>query len=237
MPTWAVSLIGESIDLQELVRLFNADKARVVHRNDQFDLESDDFTTLDAAIDVHTTATALLASLNGAATLHIPYYKPVRVGAVHELFEDGRRSAHVFAEGFGPIRFGISASGTVGGAPTVGPVTPIGSRLVELAARYPIAHEVLELLAKGAPDWVALYKLLECIERSVSKAKFTSWISNSDLRLIRHTANSAAAIGVAARHTRVYTKTPKQPMSIDEARIKVLHVVRNWLDALLTDAA
>ena len=57
----------------------------------------------------------------------------------------------------------------------------------------------------------------------------TGWISHADAKRFKHTANSVAILGDAARHGAESTNPPKQPISLEEARNLISKLVRDWI--------
>jgi hypothetical protein len=66
-------------------------------------------------------------------------------------------------------------------------------------------------------SWPQLYRILEEIEH-VKKSVAPDWCNKSDYKRFTHTANSAQAAGIDARHAEITKQTPpKEPMTLSEA--------------------
>jgi hypothetical protein len=106
-------------------------------------------------------------------------------------------------------------------APTKGPI------YLAKADRDPAVREVLQLLAGDHPDWFTLYKVMEIIQADAGG--LDALTKKSDISAFGASANRADVSGEAARHARQKGATPRQTMSLDEARAFIQRVVGDWL--------
>jgi hypothetical protein len=90
---------------------------------------------------------------------------------------------------------------------------------------------VLRVLGRDSLDWYDLYKLHELVQLESGDPVAKGFIQRSILQRLTQTANSADAIGDAARHAPKF-RAPTKPMSLDEAKKHVLGLVKKWLNSL-----
>ncbi len=100
---------------------------------------------------------------------------------------------------------------------------------VDVAVQDPTVSLALRLRNSNEFDWVQMYRVLEIInsDRNITDA---GWVSNSQWRLFKHTANSTAAIGDKARHGHSPQVPPANPMTEEEAVCMTDTILKCWLD-------
>lgn len=230
MARWKVELIGDTPDTALLAALFTAPELRVLNDEGRFLLEAYELEDLQHHTDVLRVARDIVTRMNGATRLEQGSYRNVKVGPVHEARADGTRATTVFVE---PATIDIRASvfppTLVGGVMTE-PVANPASRFVEIASRDQDAHEALDLWADPQHNWMNLYKVVEIIQ-SRDRASLGG-ARSKDLSRFTHTANDEKAGGRDARHARLGTDPPKDPMSLLEADQFVGRLLESWLQSL-----
>ena len=87
----------------------------------------------------------------------------------------------------------------------------------------------LAMFESDADRWGSLYNVVEIIQREMAGAIPSEWISDSDLRLFKHTANDHRAAGETARHHNPRFAPPRDPMSIEEAQAHVRRILDGFV--------
>jgi hypothetical protein len=230
MARWKIELLGDAPDTALLVALFTGPELRVVKDEDCFLLEAHELEDIQHHSDVLRVARDVVTRVNGAARLEHGSYRNVQVGPVHERRADGTRATTVFVE---PATIDVRASvfrpTIVGRVGTESVATP-ARHFVEIAARDQDAHEALDLWADPQHNWMNLYKVFEIIRSRGGTS--LGGVKSKDLSRFRHTANHEKAGGRDARHARLGTDPPKDPMSLPEADQLVRRLLEAWLQSL-----
>jgi hypothetical protein len=230
MARWQVELRGDETDSTLLVALFTAPDLRVVRDDDAFLLESSELEPLGHRSEVFRAAKQILCRTNGAARLQNPSYRNVTVGAIREHRPNGTRATSVFVE---PATIDVRATvfppTIVGGVPTT-PVASPASRFAEAASRDHDAHDALDRWANESHNWVNLYKVFEIV-RSRGGTSLAG-VSDKELSRFTHTANHEKGGGREARHARLGTDPPKDPMSLLEAEQLIARLLKAWLASI-----
>jgi hypothetical protein len=240
MAGWRVQLTGHEFDLRALERQLTAPELRVIQEHDEvrqdhsFYLLSSDFDAMNEAETVLNRAKEYVLYINGLGSILLDSFQPVKIGHILWINEDGSRKAFAFASANLTMRGDVLiAHATVTqpeGAAPPGPPPPSDVQFgVLLAPQDENVAKVLRLW-KQNQDWSALYKVFEVIESDVGGAMWRQgWVSKGEVDRFTGTANSADAIGDAARHGHHKYKSPKKPMSLPDAQALIKHLVGRWL--------
>jgi hypothetical protein len=177
-------------------------------------------------------------------------FEGAEVKAVHSLDSAGAETQHVFP---GPAYAHLQPREFAEMAERLGhprPQLPIGleaidaldaAAVTELAASMPVVGRVLrlvELMLEGDAqiDWGAAYSALETIEHDLHgrgvDGRALGWWTRREREDFKATANSAEALGVAARHGQP-GGVPEPRMSYSDATWYVRRVTARWLSHLL----
>ena len=228
MPNWLVQLTGEKFDLEDLPNCFTVPELKVVEEFDSYYLKSELFDLLQDVNEVRVLAEELRDRMIGAAKLARSNFQPVDLGAVIRQEEDGKRNVYLFPETL-VIRSKLSAKATVRGSRIV-PQVPQPALWVVLAATDDKVAQALRLWGRGSDDWVKLFKLLEIIESDVGGAIYSNeWATKAEVSQFTQTANSAEALGDAARHAKKRVPAPSEPMPIEVARQLLKRLLERWI--------
>jgi hypothetical protein len=88
------------------------------------------------------------------------------------------------------------------------------------------------IAASDASSWVGMYRLYEVIEANVGGERSMQHLncgSGDALKRFKHSANSVAIAGDAARHGKECGLPPTNPMSLEEARAYLNYMLETWL--------
>ncbi|MBN1762727.1 MAG: hypothetical protein JW878_06605 [Methanomicrobia archaeon] len=234
---WYVEITGESFDLEELSKSLNSPELCITQEGNAFILKSTDFNILKDANEVRTRASEILSLINGSARLALEMRKPLEVGSVVEITDDGKRRLFDLIE-FAGCCFGrVSVSTTI--VKANGTVQEQESHQADpivdwiAIARYDTnVATVLRLFNKNL-DWVNLYRIYEVIESDVGGIDNIieeEWTTKRTIKRFKYTANSPDAIGDESRHGKKLMP-PKDPMTFPEARSLIKTLAHKWLSS------
>lgn len=236
---WQVQVLGEDRDLEYLARHLTA-LPRAFRRDEGgpgFIYESCAFALCKTSEEVLETADSEFAVFSGVLSLVQGSSKHLESGGVYRRNTAGSRDAYlrvhdvVHAQYVDEVE--LSVMDADGNAITISSPPSRTERLADLAFSDGAVAKALRLMAR--PDyksWVGLYRLYELIEADVGGRNALTEYGWSTVRAIerfKHSANSIAVAGDAARHGRETGLPPKQPMALDEAHAYITYVVEAWL--------
>ena len=201
---------------------------------DKFVLRSTVFDVLDESPTVAEKAKAILAELSGTTRLILGGHTSMSVGGIYRARDDGGRDYVLNAEpgtyrirGFAPTIIMKRSNGT---EEIRRPADGIPS-LLALATTDNAIAKALRLRNVDSLGWVDLYRIFEVIESDMGRSAILAngWVTDADIKLFKHTANSVAAAGDQARHGKETTAPPAKPLALSEAGTLVDTLMRAWL--------
>jgi hypothetical protein len=231
---WAVRLSGEVMDLEEATGLFGSGhqtvRDNVLPEREAKVLQADEFELLQEETDVYDSAERILVALNAVLYLEDPARRPLTISSVHRRSDSGNWRIAFFAES-GSIRLrGAKARGQAGNLGAPPPPTP-QSIWVQMGLNEEVVADVLSYL-RGTPDWIALYKAYEAMNRDVSglrstKGPVSGWPPQAqigaftrDAQLHRHSKAWCDKKGIASTGA----------MTFDDASALVRSMIRIWIE-------
>jgi hypothetical protein len=235
MSTWSVELIGEPVDLEDLAHWFTQPELNVTRDHHGFQLASSEFAECADASDVISCAERLRTHMLGPACLFRRGFGPIVLGAVVKTDADGTRHTSVRLTEGAKSSSRVYAPTILTGDNTPAQVPPPG-QWAAISLKDPTVAHALRL--RGAPqaDWFRLYKVWEVIEADVGGDVYSrGWATKSEAGRFTRTANSAAALGDAARHAKDRSHPPRNPMTLEEATNFIDRALRLWLLAKAGD--
>ena len=237
---WEVQIQGGASELDYLSRHFTTPQICISKDSDSGNhvLCCDTFDACSTSEAVLHLANEQLVIIYGILRFTRDTVQPLRTGAVYRRHTDGHRDIFVhISEGVqARAEFGVlTVSVTDAFGNLIEQQPPPAERAVVIAA---LAHsdlslaKAMRLLATDSKDWVALYRIREVIESDVGgedMLKKRGWGSAAQMKRFKHSANSVAVAGDAARHGKEAGLPPSNPMSIVEANAYVNYVLHAWL--------
>jgi hypothetical protein len=231
---WAVRLLGDAIDLGAASELFG-DGCQIVRNNvlpdvKEIVLQADEFRLLQNSTEVYNAAERILVALNAVLYLEDPARKPLAISSVHERSDNGNWNTTVFVES---ASFRVRSAtihihaGSIGAAQ---PPTP-QSTWAQIGLSDEIVADTLSYL-RGTPDWIALYKAYEAMNKDVTalksrKGPISGWPSQSqisaftrDAQLHRRSTSWCAKHGI----------TGTGAMIFDDASALVRSMIKTWIE-------
>lgn len=229
---WRVQLSGDNSDLEELSKSFNSDNLKICSDGETYVLSSSDYNGITEAGIVLKKSAEILSLINGGSNVIQKLAKPIQVGSVYSIDDEGKRNINLFikdnvliTESFRPT---ILVNGKVRETFTFEDLP----NWVLLANQNRDAADVLNYLETGSNEIATLYKVYEIIKKDVGgdkTIKDNGWASIKKIERFTRTANSPDAIGDKARHGVQKNQPPKNPMSLSEAESLIRHLVKCWL--------
>jgi len=223
MGEWFIELEGEKKDLRLLSELLNSPNLDVTEEKGAFILCS---STFDPALDsnaIDERSTNLIEVVNGAAKLYSRRYQGVTAKAVVRIDEDGKRLKYVTLTARARD-FTLTARGR----------DDLVESWFSIAQADEHVTRALTLYGSLEHNWKNLYMLLEVIEADIGGEGALcgkGWVSKKKIKGFKHTANSFSAIGRDARHGHAKLQPPKTPMLLQDARMLIRSLLRQWLES------
>lgn len=180
-------------------------------------------------------AESVLPELNALTKVLCPQFQPAKFYCMVELYPKGY--------GQSMVGFAMVVHGTAEHEPIrtfLGSETTQFKKVLDLCNSDKNVREALFYLGAEGNAWANLYKASEIVEDRVGgapKAIFNEgWCSRSEWDRFRRTANHQEAIGVFSRHARQRTVPPPDPMTVEEAKLFISRLLKNWIVAIINDA-
>lgn len=227
---WVVELSGELIDLHDAVDLFRDGpptvQFAVLPHREAVVLMADEFELLQAIPDVQTAAERVLVALNAVLYLEDHDRKPLSISGVHKRRANGTWDIGMIVSG---TSFRLRGARLRGQPGAIGPTRQ--SNWLQAGLDDEIVADVLSYL-RGEPDWIALYKAYEAMNKDVTalksrKGPISRWPSQSqigsftrDAQLHRHSKSWCEKHGI----------TNTGAMTFSEASALVRSMITTWIE-------
>jgi hypothetical protein len=229
-PPPRVQLKGNDLDLENLCVALRDGPHRVTSEGEMYWLRSDTFDEFIADPDLlRDQAAKLLPLVNAVGKAHINGFEPVELGVcVDWVRADGRWKRRLTETIDIRVRSGHRLDAD-------DPSQLLDARLagwLEASNNNVVAREVVELWGGARQhDWVMLYRIFEKVESGRPSIP-SAWASRAEISRFKHTANSPAVLGGAARHGTQSADPPKRPMALDDAEHLIERFIVNWMEEL-----
>jgi hypothetical protein len=220
---WYFRLIGDEYDLRTLFELFGdcftftpIDGAWVLSMQLPF-------SSLQAG-NAQAAAEALVAHLNAGAHVAYGNHENIRLGAMacRDRLD-------------GPVTQIISGVSSIRSHVRVGGGKLLSDRLRAAAPKDRHFDRALYLFGVLPQDWRGLYMVLEAAEDGngdEAGLKSKRWISASDFKNFKSTANSFKAIGNQSRHGTLSSGVGQPLLTLEEARTLIRTILERWANEL-----
>jgi hypothetical protein len=231
---WAVRLSGEIIDLREATELFGSGcqivRDEILPEREAVVLQADEFELLEEPREVYDAAERVLVPLNAVLYLDDPARSPLSIASVHRRNDDGYWSVAIFPESASFRLRGAKARGRAGSLGAPPPPTP-ESIWVQAGLDEEVVADVLSYL-RGTPDWIALYKAYEAMDKDVSaprsiEAPIAGWPSQAQIKAFKRSAQ-------LHRHSTSWCEkhqiSKADAMSLDDASAVVRSMIKAWIE-------
>lgn len=229
---WFIDLAGDEIDLKRLAEAFAEPPVTIAKEGERYRLCDESLGDPDDAESVRAVLRRTLSRINAVARLHLGKdHHDVTLGPLCSANDDGVVTWHDSGTVVARARFSAHATIVGPDGQIVPPPPSLLPMQVQLAASDPSVDDALYFLQRADADWVELYKAYEIVRSDVGKIAECGWVSKRELSRFTGTANHPDAAGPTARHARTPYAAPPDPMTLQDARALMGHVVRAWITA------
>lgn len=231
---WYVAVLGEPTDRALLEDLLRSSPDHTIDRDEhsgEWRLRSSRLAGVPDHEAAWAIAQEVLSQVSEAAGATAATRLRVHPGGLGRTRPDGNSDLFVHPEpAIGRVRAfppTVLINGQVVGE-------PLAAKILRLQAGNSHLRLALHFL-NLEESWYDLWKAYEAIRDGAggeSRLIEAGWATRSAIGRFRHTANSYAAIGDAARHAKLDGTPPDEPMTLSEADDFVRAILSQWLGSL-----
>ncbi len=231
---WEARLTGPRDAIAEVARQFTA--ADLLITNEGI-LRSSTIDGADSPDTARSEADRIAVALSGICRLLIGSDEPLRVDALTQIRDDGKRNIFMRLE---PAVLRITgglistvvtrADGNVEERRASDPAP----KWLSAALTDPTIARALALRDAKSLSWTDLYRLFEVISAGVggdNQLISNGWTSRVTIGRFKHSASSVTVAGDDARHGVETTNPPSNPMSHGEAKEFIDSLLRHWFES------
>jgi hypothetical protein len=240
---WLVRLDGERADLEEFPLRFPDGDLYAIEKDGGVYLTGPELEALAGAEQVREHARGAMEEMSAVISLLWPPFRKPTVGNVQREDDRGGVSNWVFPElavmrvKGGLAKVAIRADGTRENVPADNQRPTDAQRLLGASRATPHLRTAVLLWAFPDRAWWLLYRIVEDVETHLNELGIATSVSEAgycsgkERARFRHSANSAEASGLGARHAAGKWDPPKDPMNLEDATI----FVKGLLEQALRD--
>ena len=217
---WSFDLVGEKSDINALKRWAPLAGCEIVEEQGRSILKWKPLQELDDVIEARSTASDIVAVLNGLLRTETRISRPVRLpGSGYQVRPDGSRAVHI--------------------AGSVARVMLLDA-LPDWAAKHYAAAEhdsnVRDALIAygGEPSWQKLRHVFEIIRQDVggeAEIKRLEWATRTEIKQFSVNANDKRLSGPEAIHGRRFNDDPGvAKMTLDDGLLFVGRLLNRWIE-------
>lgn len=231
---WEARLAGPVNAIAEMARQFTGRELNITNEGI---LRSSTLDKADGPDAVRSEANRIAVALSGICRLLIGSEQPIRVDALTQILDDGKRNIFMTLE---PAVFRITGSliSTVvtraDGSVQERRASDPAPKWLSAALTDPTIAKALALRDAKSLSWTDLYRLFEVISAGLggdNQLISNGWTSRAIISRFKHSANSVTVAGDDARHGVETTNPPSNPMSHGEAKAFVDGLLRHWFES------
>jgi hypothetical protein len=235
---WEVHVTGPTSVLTELAHAFQGKDPSIIRRGDHFLLCSRTFESIPSAEAIRIEAERIVEALSGLSRVLLQSDSPLKLASVVDVRSNGTQ--HIFVQPEPDMLrvtdglVSLVVSHGDGRVEEHRPSDPVPVLLARALAD-PVAARALRLRDVPHMAWTDLYRLYEVVEAAAGGEDAlvkSGWVTRSNLRRFRHSANSVTAAGDQARHGVEPTQPPADAMTLSEARSVIDAILTRWLGQL-----
>jgi hypothetical protein len=234
-----VKLDGERADIEEFPHRFPDGDVHAIEKDGSVYVAGPELERLVDATQVRERAVAAVDEMSAVISILWPHFRKPSVGNVQREDDRGGVGNWMFpvvGELRIKARYKVRANGTV--YLPADPQRPTDAQRLLIASRA-TSHLRTAVLLWAFPDraWWLLYRVVEDIETQLNELDIATSVSEAgycpgkERARFRHSANSAEASGLGARHAAGKWDPPKDPMSLEDETI----FVKGLLEQALRD--
>lgn len=228
MKKYLIELIGEKLDIEDLIFGLRTSKWKIIEELDKYYLTPETLNKTETQANIISKANEFITILNGSAKIFYEDHRKVKTGSLTIIDENGKKSIISFMRG-GVSEYRSRTRGTLTDSNKPLQKTPtIIEVWIAKSEKHKSVRDVLHLF--NNLTWSNLYKIYELINYDVGgKNNIFKFIEKSKIKNFKHTAQSRSAIGDLARHAVDRYKPPKNPLTINESHTVIAELFKNWI--------
>jgi hypothetical protein len=221
---YAAVLDGQSDLLEKVAPCFASQTVRIKKFRDEWILDSSTFDSCGEPTEVFPLADATLELVNRIVALYSGLCSPFTVKFIWEFNAEGvpcRRCIRGIRTItiYSPDGFAELAKQSGG--------QPLGSAIAQKAGSDPAVGEALQLRGNQELGWSRIYDIIEFLG-GADEIQRAGWAHKKRTGQVRQTANHFRYLGSRKKYP-----LPTTPITIDEGRIFVSHLLMRWLASQL----
>jgi hypothetical protein len=231
---WEARLTGPTRAIAEVARQFTGEDLLITNEGI---LRSSALDIADGPDEARSEAVRIAAALSGICRLLIGSDQPIRVDALTQIRDDGKRNIFMRLE---PAVLRITG-GLISTVVTRADGTVEERRASDPAPKWLSAAltdtkiaRALALRDATSLSWIDLYRLFEVISAGAggdNQLVSLGWTSRATISRFKHSANSVTVAGDDARHGVETTDPPSNPISHGQAKEFVDSLLRHWFES------
>ena len=233
---WRIQLVGDPADLRMLSESMCGGNTSICEAEGKYVLRSEELDKLQDAGRARARAEEIAVSLSGASRIILGTHKPLKVGGMIQIRDDGTRTTFALQDEPAVTRervfpASVSITRKDGTVERHRPADRVEEWL-EAAAQDPSIAKALRLRNAGNLTWVELYRIYEVIAGDMggeSAIVAVGWAEKAEIKLFKRTANSVVATGDQARHGYQKEEPPKNPISLGQAKVFIDTLLKDWV--------
>jgi hypothetical protein len=227
MARWLIELQGESYDLEEFPRWFPDGDIHAFSKQDRTFLSGSHFDTCTEPEQVHQLAEAALEALFAViCLLQGGVRKPV-IACMYYEADDGKFHPYKLPTSY---RFRAKLRDLLAGEDSAA-ASRQGQQFLAACQKDPHLTVAVSLLAIAGATWPHLYRALEEVESYLGKkVDEVGLCTKKERKRFTHTANSAEAAGINARHGLSRCDPPADAMPLVDARGFITNLIKAVLE-------
>ena len=233
---WIVVLTGNEIDLQELAKVWNSPELTIMKDATTYILKSTHFASLKSDIEVRERANELLIPINAGIILELDAYMQINIAKICQIYPNGETWVYQLTYKVVDQRtFSSVDDFTEDGKREIrNPADPVIS-LFRLAQSDPQVAKICQYINLDLDSWFTLFNILEILEEDSFTPIMRGGCYKKKADEFTQTANNYKCLGIKARHAKEKTKkkiidTPKNPMSLSDAKSFIKMLIHEWLE-------
>jgi hypothetical protein len=221
-----ILLIGERIDIEDLIYSLRVSQWSIIKESDGYYLTCELLNKIDDIKEVESKAKQFLDILNGAANLFHGNHRTVGMGSIVQINEEGQRNVTLQVDSISirsRVRGDISLVGSTIEKPTTIEIW------IEKSDRYESIRDVLYFFKEIT--WWNLFKIFEIIRDDLGgKKNLFKYIDKGRLNHFTQAAQSRELLGDNARHASKRYIPPTKKISLNEAYEIIKDLFNNWIN-------
>jgi hypothetical protein len=218
---WFTEVLGDAYDVDDLPHFFPSGTTFAYREEGRTWLKSDRYLLDMTAAQVHAEAERVLDEMSGALCIFLGHYQRPKTGTVYLQHSDGHKTGHHILKVDGAAIRSKARAALEGSS---GPTVP--QQFVLAAKRSPHLQTASLIWTDQVRTWPRLYRVMEEVQQHFGMPPYSAGLcGKAEYKNFEHTANSAEAAGLDARHALGKFEAPAAPMTLPMAEAFVGRVL------------